>query len=403
MGRHYTPWPTDPCSSCPRPGYARPDGIRCSSCRVALAHRDVRPHAPPSVPSRWLCCHCQICGSATATLTQMSFSHVCVACSDDMTATRPVYPLPRTCMDCQSAGSGYAIDGRPICKAHLHLNPDAGDFRRARAVLLLQDATERSCGDGLFGSHTGQAATMMEHVDRIAALLPAYDKQGAHLTATPLSTLAPALAAYAADLTARYPDIASPATVHLLPCAAAPTRPVNLELPVLRVALDPDDASGFYAWGAAAAPYLLDIRTAGCKPSCHSITPAQRPARPLPPDVVPPIVVGEATHAPRSVAERLDIHPPAPATSAQTSTLPLPDPLPSLVSHLPGRDRGRRGWACAGTTGRSTSRASPRSWLRGCRRGCPVPQPSPPCRGRPSGRPPTTAPDPSGPGLSTFP
>ena len=51
-----------------------------------------------------------------------------------MTVARPVYPIPRTCMDCQSAGSGHAIDGRPICKAHRHLNPDAGDFRRARAV-----------------------------------------------------------------------------------------------------------------------------------------------------------------------------------------------------------------------------------------------------------------------------
>ena len=161
-----------------------------------------------------------------------------------MTAARPVYTLPRTCMDCQSVGSGFAIDARPICKAHRHLNPDAGDFRRARAVLLLQDATERSCGDGLFGSHTGQAAIMMEHVDCIAALLPAYDKQGTHLTASPLSTLASALAAFAADLTARYPDTASPASVHLLPCSAASTRPVNLELPVLRIA--PGRACG--AW-----------------------------------------------------------------------------------------------------------------------------------------------------------
>ena len=103
--------------------------------------------------------------------------------------------------------------------------------------------------DGLFGPQTGQAAIMMDHVGRIAALLPAYDKQGGHLTAIPLSVLAPALAAYAADLATRYSDITSPATVHLLLCAAAPTQLVHLELPVLCIALglDPDDASGFYA------------------------------------------------------------------------------------------------------------------------------------------------------------
>ena len=64
---------------------------------------------------------------------------------------------------------------------------------------------------------------MMDHVDRIAALLPAYDKQGGHLTATLLSVLSPALAAFATDLATRYSDLASPATVHLLSCAAATT------------------------------------------------------------------------------------------------------------------------------------------------------------------------------------
>jgi len=177
-----------------------------------------------------------------------------------MTTARPVYYLPRTCMDCQSPGTGFAIDGRPICTAHRHLSPDASDFRRARAILLLQDSTERSAGDGLFGHQTGQASVMMDHVDRLADLLPAYDTQGGHLAATPLASLAPALAAYASDLALRFPDITSPATVHLLPCSSAPRRLVPLELPILRVALGPDDRNGFYAWGAAAAPYLLDIR-----------------------------------------------------------------------------------------------------------------------------------------------
>ena len=129
------PPPDKETCACGKPGYARDGNTMCAPCRLASHHYSEHEHRAHA--RRYMCAHCQVCGTEAPEYTIAGLTWACRACASHIAGSMAPRPQLRPCYS--TVTSRYGLDGRPLCVSCQ--DPSYAHYLTARAGIIVHETT----------------------------------------------------------------------------------------------------------------------------------------------------------------------------------------------------------------------------------------------------------------------